>query len=327
MIGDALGQYRIVDKIGEGGMGVVYSARDTRLNRAVAIKVLRADVAENPERLARFQREAVLLAALNHPNIGGIHGLEEQNGLVFLVLELVDGETLARRIARGPLGTRDAIDIARQIARAMEEAHEKGIVHRDLKPANVKVTPDGVVKVLDFGLAKALSGDSSHDGSISEQMTREWTILGTPAYMSPEQGRGGPVDATTDIWAFGCVLFEMLTGVSAFGDSTPADVSAAVLRGEVPWTVLAPGVPPLLRTLVKSCLDANPRNRLRHIRDARLLLDAALSETSAATTEIVRGSPPRPAWRSPAAVAGPVAVGPPGGVAPTRGGARGQPPP
>ena len=161
ILGDSLGQYRIVEKIGEGGMGVVYRAQDTRLNRAVAIKILRSDVATNPDRLARFQREALLLAALNHPNIAAIYGLEEHAGQVFLVLELVEGETLARRIARGALETRDAIDIAKQMARAIEEAHEKGIIHRDLKPGNVKVTPEGVIKVLDFGLAKALSGDNS----------------------------------------------------------------------------------------------------------------------------------------------------------------------
>jgi serine/threonine-protein kinase len=308
-VGDALGQYRIVEKLGEGGMGVVYSARDTRLNRAVAIKILRNEVATDPDRLARFQREAVLLAALNHPNIGAIYGLEEYAGQVFLVLELVAGETLAHRISRGALPTREAIDIARQIARAMEEAHEKAIVHRDLKPANVKLTPDGVVKVLDFGLAKALSGDSSPAGVLSEQMTREWMVVGTPAYMSPEQGRGGAVDATTDIWAFGCVLFEMLTGVSAFGETTPADVSTAVLRGETPWTVLAPTAPPLLRTLVKSCLEPNSRNRLRHIRDARLLLDAAVSEGGSLIAAGTRGVARRRSWRARMAIAGLVVVG------------------
>jgi serine/threonine protein kinase/Tol biopolymer transport system component len=317
-IGEALGQYHIVEKIGEGGMGVVYSARDTRLNRVVAIKILRADVAANPERLARFQREAVLLAALNHPNIAAIHGLEEHAGLVFLVLEFVEGETLDRRIIRGALKTREAIDIARQIARAIEEAHEKGIIHRDLKPANVKVTPDGVVKVLDFGLAKALSSDSSPGGPMSEQMTHEWTVLGTPAYMSPEQRRGGPVDGTTDNWAFGCVLFQMLTGVSAFGESTPADVGDAVLRGEPPWTILAPGVPPLLRTLVKSCLESNPRNRLRHIRDARLLLDAAAPENGSPVTETMLGPPPRPAWHVTVAIAALMAVGLMAGLAMAR---------
>ena len=305
ILGDSLGQYRIVEKIGEGGMGVVYRAHDTRLNRAVAIKILRSDVAKNPDRLARFQREALLLAALNHPNIAAIYGLEEQGEQVFLVLELVEGETLARRISRGAVETRDAIDIARQIARAMEEAHEKGIIHRDLKPGNVKVTPGGVIKVLDFGLAKALSGDNS---SGDEQMTREWMVLGTPAYMSPEQGRGAAVDGAADIWAFGCVLFEMLTGISPFGESTPTDVSTAVLHGETPWASLAPAAPPSLRALVKSCLERNPRNRLRHIRDACLLLDAAATEGGSSVTDVARGPARVPAWL-PVAMVGLIVLG------------------
>jgi eukaryotic-like serine/threonine-protein kinase len=244
---------------------------------------------------------------------------------VFLVLELVAGETLAQRVCRGALPTRDAIDIARQIARAMEEAHEKGIVHRDLKPANVKLTSDGLVKVLDFGLAKALSRDSTFAAAPSEQMTREWMVVGTPAYMSPEQGRGGAVDAQTDIWAFGCVLFEMLTGVSAFGESTPADVSTAVLRGETPWTVLAPGAPPLLRTLVKSCLETNPRNRLRHIRDARLLLDAAVSEGGSLIAANTRPVAQRWSWRSRVAIGGLLVLGLIGGWALTRSLTRSEP--
>jgi serine/threonine protein kinase len=236
MIGEAVGHYRIVEKIGEGGMGVVYRAHDTRLNRAVAIKVLRPEVAATAERQARFQREAHVLAALNHSNIAAIHGLEEHDGVFFLVMELVDGETLAHRVARGAVPTRDAIDIARQIARAMEEAHEKGIIHRDLKPGNVKVKPDGTIKVLDFGLAKAMADDeSSDDSTTADARTREGAILGTAAYMSPEQSRGGAVTSATDIWAYGCVLFEMLTGVRAFHGATEADVRAAVLRGEPPW--------------------------------------------------------------------------------------------
>jgi len=309
MIGDGLGHYRIVEKIGEGGMGVVYRAHDTRLNRAVAIKILRSDVATDPDRLARFQREALLLAALNHPNIAAIYGLEEHAGQVFLVLELVEGETLARRITRGALETRDAIDIAKQIARAIEEAHEKGIVHRDLKPANVKVTSDGVIKVLDFGLAKALSGDNSDAGPTGDQLTREWMILGTPAYMSPEQGRGEAVGGAADIWAFGCVLFEMLTGVRAFGESTPSEVRSAVLRGETPWATLAPRVPPLLRTLVNGCLESNPRNRLRHIRDARLLLDAIAPESGTSFADMANGSSRLPPGLSSVATVGLIVMG------------------
>ena len=277
MIGQALGHYRIVEKIGEGGMGVVYMAQDTRLGRRVAIKILRPEVASNPERLARFNREAQLLAALNHSNIAAIHGIEEHGGQFFLVLEFVEGHTLAAHIAGG-LPTRDAITIARQIARAIEAAHDKGIVHRDLKPANVKVRPDGIVKVLDFGLAKAISGDSGPDDpTASAERTRDGAILGTTAYMSPEQTRGGVVDGATDIWAFGCVLFEMLTGTKAFQGPTAADVSALILRGEPRWAALPPEVPPL-RALVKWCLESEPKNRLRHMGDAHLLLDSAAIE-------------------------------------------------
>jgi serine/threonine-protein kinase len=290
-LGDALGQYRLVAKMGEGGMGVVYRAHDTRLNRAVAIKILRPDVATNADRLARFQREALLLAALNHPNIAAIYGLEEQAGTSFLVLELVEGETLAERLAGGPLKTHDAIDVAKQIARAVEVAHERGIVHRDLKPANVKVTTDGTVKVLDFGLAKVLVDDRHRDGadaSDTTTTTREGAILGTPRYMSPEQARGGSVDGATDIWAFGCMLFEMLTGVAAFDGPTSADVSAAVLLQEPPWAALPPRTPQSLRTLVKSCLEGNPKNRLHHIGDARLFLEAVATESGSSMAEAAR---------------------------------------
>ncbi len=326
MIGEALGHYRILEKIGEGGMGVVYRAHDTRLKRAVALKLLRPEVATNVDRLARFQREAHLLAALNHSNIAAIHGLEEDAGIVFLVLELVEGDTLAQRIARGAVQTRDAIDIARQIARAMEEAHEKGIVHRDLKPANVKVMSDGTIKVLDFGLAKALSDDErGDDPTATGARTREGAIVGTPGYMSPEQARGGAVNSATDIWAFGCVLFEMLTGVKAFHGATAADVRAAVLRGEPPWASLAPGTPPSLRTLVKSCLESDPKNRLRHMGDARLFLDSAVTESASSVGDMGRSSPQRPAWLSPVAVFGLTALGLIGGFAVARFLARSEP--
>ena len=318
MIGEAVGHYRIVEKIGEGGMGVVYRAHDTRLNRAVAIKVLRPEVAATAERQARFQREAHVLAALNHSNIAAIHGLEEHDGVFFLVMELVDGETLAHRVARGAVPTRDAIDIARQIARAMEEAHEKGIVHRDLKPANVKVKPDGTIKVLDFGLAKAMADDESGDDSTTaDARTREGAILGTAAYMSPEQSRGGAVTSATDIWAYGCVLFEMLTGVRAFHGATEADVRAAVLRGEPPWASVAPDTPTSLRTLMKVCLERDAKNRLRHMGDARLFLDAAVTES---TSSVAVGRPwrRRPRWLSPVAVIGLTALGLMGGFAVAR---------
>ncbi|MGH2436429.1 MAG: protein kinase domain-containing protein [bacterium] len=317
MIGEALGHYRIVEQIGEGGMGVVYRAHDTRLNRAVAIKVLRPEVATNADRLARFKREAHLLAALNHPNVAAIHGLEEHAGTFFLVLELVEGETLAQRLARGPLGVRETIDIARQIAGAMEAAHEKGIVHRDLKPGNVKVKSDGTVKVLDFGLARALEDDKhGDDPTAADARTREGVILGTPAYMSPEQARGGPVDSATDIWAFGCVLFEMLTGAKAFDGASDADVRAAVLLGDLPWASLA-GTPSSLRTLVTYCLVRDRKNRLRHMADVRLFLDSAETGASSVTDQ-ADASPPRPAWLRPVAVGGLTILGLVGGFAVAR---------
>jgi serine/threonine-protein kinase len=302
MIGDTIQQYRIVEKIGEGGMGVVYRAHDRRLKRSVAVKVVRSELAANAERLARLRHEALLLAALNHPNIAAIHGLEEDGEQIYLVLEFVEGDSLASRIAAGPINARDAIDIARQVARAIEEAHEKGIIHRDLKPANVKVTPDGLVKVLDFGIAKALARQTCADDLPYGDTTREWAVLGTPAYMSPEQARGGPVDAATDIWAFGCVLFEMLAGVEAFSGKTALDVSAAVLRGEPRWAALPPSTPPSLRALVRMCLQTNPRNRLRHIRDARLFLDAAALEFEDEASTAGAPSARRPrAWGPPRA--------------------------
>ena len=212
MIGTSLSHYRITEKLGAGGMGEVYRAEDTNLNRQVAVKVLPDIFAGDPERLARFEREAKLLASLNHPNIASIHGLEEHEGRRFLVLELVEGQTLAERLYRGPLPIEEAIEVCRQIAEGLEAAHEKGIIHRDLKPANVKVTPEGKVKVLDFGLARALhdraaTAGQSHSPTITDEMTRPGVVLGTAAYMSPEQAKGKTVDKRADIWAFGCVLF------------------------------------------------------------------------------------------------------------------------
>jgi eukaryotic-like serine/threonine-protein kinase len=324
--GQALGHYRIVEQIGEGGMGLVYRAHDTRLNRAVAIKLLRPEVATNADRLARFRREAYLLAALNHPNIGAIHGLEQHAATFFLVLELVEGETLAQRLARGALPIREAIDIARQIAGAMEAAHEKGIVHRDLKPGNVKVKSDGTVKVLDFGLARALEDDKHGDDlTAADARTRDGVILGTPAYMSPEQARGGPVDSATDIWAFGCVLFEMLTGARAFAGASEADVRAAVLLGELPWGSLAANTPSSLRTLVRCCLVRDRKNRLRHMADVRLVLDSAEAEGSSWVSDVARSSRPRPAWLWPVAAGGLTIVGLMSGFAASRFLARSEP--
>src|SRR5262245_33536160 len=245
MIGKELGPYRILEKLGEGGMGEVYRARDRKLQREVAIKALPREMAADAERIARFEREAQLLAALHHPNIGGIHELLEHDGHRYLVLELIDGHTLAERIGDRGLPIEDALPIARQIADALEAAHDQGIVHRDLKPANVKIRGDGVVKVLDFGLARveaARAGEGGRDPEsptmTSPVMTAAGIILGTAAYMSPEQARGKAVDRRTDIWAFGCVLYEMLTGTLAFRGETVSDTIGAILRDDPDWARL-----------------------------------------------------------------------------------------
>ncbi len=275
MIGQTLGHYRILEKLGQGGMGVVYRAQDTRLHRDVAIKVLPEAFARDPERLARFEREAQALAALNHANIAAIYGLEEAGDLRYLVLEYVPGETL-----RGPLPVEETLAVARQIAEAFEAAHEKGIMHRDLKPANVKVTPEGKVKVLDFGLAKALadepaSSDPGQSPTLSLAATRAGTILGTAAYMSPEQARGKRLDRRTDIWAFGCVLYELLAGRSAFGGEGVPDTLARVMEREPDWEKLPAATPAKLRELMRRCLQKDRANRLRDIGDARFDLEAA----------------------------------------------------
>jgi len=246
MIGKTLSHYRIVEKVGAGGMGEVYRATDTRLGRDVAVKMLPEEFARDPERLARFEREARLLAALNHPHIAAIHGLEEADGVRFLAMEMVPGVTLAERIAEGPLPVEEALRIATQIAEALEAAHEKGIVHRDLKPANVKVTPEGRVKVLDFGLAKAFEAEGAADDrspTLTAAATRAGVVLGTAAYMSPEQARGRRVDRRTDVWAFGCVLYESLTGREAFAGETVSDTIAQVLAREPDWSALPPAAP------------------------------------------------------------------------------------
>ena len=283
--GTRFGPYEVTAVLGTGGMGEVYRARDARLDRDVALKVLPAALTQDPDRLARFRREAQVLASLNHPNIAAIYGLEETRAADStrsadaLVLELVEGPTLAERIAAGPLPLEEAKEIAIQIAAALETAHERGIVHRDLKPANVKVRPDGTVKVLDFGLAKALQPVSGqHDIAssptfTSPAMTAGDVILGTAAYMSPEQARGAHMDRRTDVWAFGCVLFEMLAGRHVFGEvSTVSDAIAAVLKSEPAWDALPPDTPSHIRALLKRCLEKDPRRRLRDIGDAGLLL-------------------------------------------------------
>ena len=295
-----LGPYEIAAQIGVGGMGEVYRARDTKLQRDVAIKILPEAVAHDSERLARFDREARTLASLNHPNIGQIHGLEESDGIKALVMELVEGPTLADRIAQGPIPLDEALPIAKQIAEALEAAHEQGIIHRDLKPANVKVRPDGIVKVLDFGLAKALEPVSAGSTAATTSptitspamMTRVGVILGTAAYMSPEQARGRPVDKRSDVWAFGCVLYEMLTGARAFAGDDVSDTLAAVLRGEPDWRVLPTETPASIRRLLRRCLEKDRKRRLSDAADARLEIEEALTtpmfETSAA---------PAPGWQ------------------------------
>jgi hypothetical protein len=284
MIGASLGPYRILDKLGEGGMGEVYRARDTKLDRDVALKMLPASFADDPERLARFEREAKTLASLNHPHIAHIHGFEDTAGVRALVMELVEGPTLAERIAQGPLALDEALPIARQIAEALEAAHELGIIHRDLKPANVKVRPDGTVKVLDFGLAKLNStGATSASGTeqllnsptrlgqgYGGQATEPGMILGTAAYMSPEQAKGRPVDKRADIWAFGVVLYEMLSGRALFTGESATDVLGAVLRQAVDLATLPSGTPQAIRRLLQRCLERDPKHRLHDIADARI---------------------------------------------------------
>jgi serine/threonine-protein kinase len=302
--GVRLGPYEILSPLGAGGMGEVYHARDTRLDRDVAIKVLPDAVASDPDRIARFEREAKTLAALNHPNIAQIHGVEESGPVRALVMEFVDGDTLADRIAQRPIPLNDALLIARQIAEALEAAHEQGIIHRDLKPANVKVRPDGTVKVLDFGLAKALepTGAMSASASISPTitspaMTQLGMLLGTAAYMSPEQARGKAVDKRADIWAFGCVVFEMLTGTRAFPGDDVTDTLAAVVRAEPEWSLVPGNLSPTLLAFLKRSLQKDPKQRVGDIRDVRLALEGAFDTApqglAAAPAPPVRHGP----WR------------------------------
>ncbi len=287
MIGRTLNHYEIVELLGAGGMGEVYRAHDTTLKRDVAIKVLPVDLAEDPERLARLQREAHLLASLNHPNIASIYSLEEADGVRFLVLELVEGETLGERLVGSDLGgrleVREALGLARQIAEALEAAHSKGIIHRDLKPANIKITPDDQVKVLDFGLAKAyveeapvseMSPDLTKSPTMADA-TKTGMILGTAAYMSPEQARVRPLDKRTDIWSFGCVLYEMLTGQRPFQGGTISDTLAAILRGEPDWEALPAETPGSVRTLLRRCLNKDIKRRMHDMGDVWLELEEA----------------------------------------------------
>ena len=301
--GVRLGPYDVIAQLGVGGMGEVWRATDTNLKRAVAIKVLPEAVAADRDRLARFQREAEVLAALNHPNIAHIHGLEKSGGTTALVMELVEGPTLADRIARAPLPLDEALAIAKQITEALEAAHEQGIVHRDLKPANVKVREDGTVKVLDFGLAKALeppgavSGSASMSPTItSPAMTQAGMILGTAAYMSPEQARGRAVDKRADIWAFGCVLYEMLTGRRVFAGEDVSETLANVLKMEPAWEFLSAEVPARIQQVIRACLQKNAKQRIGDMQDVRLALDGAF-ETAAPPVAAPAAAPLRPWWR------------------------------
>jgi Tol biopolymer transport system component len=289
--GSHLGIYEIVSRIGAGGMGEVYSARDPRLGRIVAIKVLPDELALDAHHLARFEREARLLAAVDHPNIAVIHGIESDAGRRFLVLELIPGETLAERISAGPLPLKEALGLAVQMANALSAAHEKGVVHRDFKPANVRITPDGRVKVLDFGLARDVGEELAPSGSAvtktatapAETQTRPGTILGTAEYMSPEQARGKPLDRRTDLWSFGCVLFEMLSGRRAFPGETFSDAVAAILGREPDWSVLPADTPAAVLRVLRRCLEKDAQRRMRDAGDVRLELEDAMARTGRET--------------------------------------------
>jgi serine/threonine-protein kinase len=311
--GVRLGCYEIAALVGAGGMGEVYRAHDTKLGRDVALKILPESVAHDPERLARFEREAHMLAALNHQSIAHIYGFEDSTGVAALVMELVDGPTLADRIAKEPMPIDEALPIAKQIAEALEAAHDQGIIHRDLKPANIKVRADGTVKVLDFGLAKAIepsvssSAGATMSPTLSIHATQAGIILGTAAYMAPGQARGKPIDKRADIWAFGCVLYEMLTGRRAFDGDDISTTLAAVLKTDPDWSVLPPAAPLSLRRLLSRCLQNDLRERLRDAGDARIAIEDMLSagEDTAATAKVRRP----PWWRRVAIAAGALLAG------------------
>jgi serine/threonine-protein kinase len=317
--GSRLGPYEILAPLGQGGMGEVYRARDSKLGREVAIKILPSGFTSDPERLARFEREARTLAALNHQHIGAIYGVEETGGQQALVLELVDGLTLAERLMPGPIPLAEALTIARQIADALDAAHEKGIVHRDLKPANVKITRDGVVKVLDFGLAKAAPTEDAVDLSRSPTITiggtREGAFLGTAAYMSPEQARGKPVDKRADIWAFGCVLFEMLSGRPPFAGETVSDIISSILKDKPEWRRLPADTPGSILRLLRRCLEGDPRRRLRDIADAQVEMEDAgpgsndQADASQGAHHLAASEPSVPALRGKGVVLAAVAIG------------------
>ncbi len=286
MVGKTISHYKVLEKIGQGGMGEVYRATDTKLNRDVALKILPEQFASDSQRMGRFQREAEVLASLDHPNIGQIYGIEEAGQTKALLLRLIEGPTLADRIAQGPIPVEEALKIALQITEGMESAHEKGIIHRDLKPANIKITPEGQVKILDFGLAKALEGetppasDLSQSPTLTAAATKAGVILGTAAYMSPEQAKGRTIDKQTDVWAFGCVLYEMLTGRQVFAAEDVSTILARVLDREPDFTPLPANLHPRLRDLLRRCLQKDAKLRYPDIADVRLDLQKALADPS-----------------------------------------------
>jgi Tol biopolymer transport system component/predicted Ser/Thr protein kinase len=303
MIGKTLAHYEISAQIGRGGMGEVYQAKDTKLGRDVAIKVLPEEFARDADRVARFQREAKLLASLNHPNIAAIYGLEEAEGTHFLVMELIEGDTLRDRIKSGPVPVEEALKLALQMAEALEAAHEKGVIHRDLKPANIKVTPEGKVKILDFGLAKAYVGGQENispmdSPTISAAATQQGVILGTVAYMSPEQAKGKSVDKRADIWAFGVVLFEMLTGRQLFTGETASETLASVMKSEPEWDNLPPNLHPRIRLLLERCIEKDPKNRYSGISDARVDIQKVLADHSGVIVQPVTAAEPRTRLRT-----------------------------
>jgi eukaryotic-like serine/threonine-protein kinase len=308
LAGARVGLYEILSALGAGGMGEVYRATDTKLKRQVAIKILPPSLAADPDRLARFQREAEVLAALNHPHIAAVYGLEDADGVKALVMELVDGDDLSQRIARGPIALDEALPIARQIAEALEAAHDQGIIHRDLKPANIKVRPDGTVKVLDFGLAKltereaagrAGPADLSQSPTLTSPaaMTGMGVILGTAAYMSPEQARGRAVDKRTDIWAFGAVLYEMLSGARAFDGEDTTEMIASVMKTTPNWSALPADVPVHIVTLIQRCLEKDRKKRIADISIALFLIDEPAIWSPATSAILAPVTLPRPIWR------------------------------
>ena len=313
-VGSRLAHYDITALVGEGGMDQVYQATDTKLGRQVALKILPEAFAADPDRLARFQREAQVLASLNHPGIAQIHGIEEDEDTRALVLELVEGPTLAERISKGPIPIDEALPIAKQIAEALEAAHEAGVINRDLKPANIKVREDGTVKVLDFGLAKALDptpgADPSQSPTLTAAATQMGVIMGTAAYMSPEQARGKVVDRRADILAFGAVLYEMVTGQRAFGGENVTDTLAAVVRAEPEWQLLPDGMSRSLRLFMRRCLHKDQKQRIPDIAAMRLAMEGAFEATVGAPSEQVVALPVA-VWQRPVPLllAGVVLVG------------------